>query len=151
MTTAQNVETLISSLEDAVKAAFAYFESNSEAEHRVGMWTPREVLCHMIYWHQATVEGMESVASGGDAHRIFASTDEMNARAVGRNAGQSMGALIEQAQGWQDKLATAARSMSDASAVVLVRGDGTELTAAQRLEHIATHWNGHIQELKDAE
>lgn len=151
MTTAQNIETLISSLGDSVKAAFDYIESNSEATHRVGLWTPREVLCHMIYWHQATTEGMESVASGGSPERVYASTDEMNARSVGRQSGQNVRNLLEQAQMWQDRLALAARSLPDANAIVLVRDDGTELSAAQRLEMIAKHWDGHIEELKAAQ
>ena len=149
MTTDQKIETLISSLDETVKTGLAYFESNADSEDRVGIWTPREVLCHMIYWHQATVEGMETVASGGEPHRIYASTDEMNARAVGRASGKSVPQLIEELRPLQERLVSAARSMSDPNTTVLIRGNGSELSAAQRLELITSHWNEHLKELRD--
>ena len=67
MVTEQNIDTLISSVEQTVQTAVAFFQANAESEARVvGIWTPREVLCHMIYWHQATLDGINSVAGGGD-------------------------------------------------------------------------------------
>ena len=40
-----------------------------------------------------------------------------------------------------------ARGLEDPDVTVLVRADGTELSAAQRLEGIAKHWIGHLEEL----
>jgi hypothetical protein len=146
--TEQNMETLISSVEDAVKSAVTFFEANAESESRIGLWTPREYLCHMIYWHQATIEGMTSVAAGGEALQIHSSTDEMNARAVGRQAGKDVGQLLELVAPIQESLVSAARALPDANAVVLINGSGSEMSGAQRLERIASHWNEHIQELQ---
>jgi hypothetical protein len=151
MTTDQKIDTLIKEVEDAVQESLSYFEGAAGSELRIDIWTPREVLCHMIYWHEATTEGMESVAAGGDPYRIYASTDEMNARAVGRASGKSVPQFIEQAQQLQDRLVSAARAMPDPNVTVLVRGDGSEATAVQRLERIANHWRKHIRELREAE
>lgn len=146
--TEQNIDTLISSVEEAVKSAVTFFEANAHSEERVGLWTPREFLCHMIYWHQATVEGITSVAGGGDPLHIHASTDEMNARSVGRQAGKDVGQLLDELHPIQESLVTAARSVADPNAAVMVNGSGSEMSTAQRLERIATHWNEHIAELK---
>lgn len=150
MVTEQNIEKLISSVEQAVQSAVAFFEANPDSEARLDLWTPREVLCHMIYWHQATLDGMTSVAAGGEALRIYASTDEMNARSVGRQAGQSVVQLIEQLNPIQEGLISAARSTPDANAVVLISGSGAEMSTVQRLERIANHWNEHLEEMKKA-
>ena len=147
MTTAQQIDTLVDSLQQAFDAGISYFSAEADSEARVDLWTPREVLCHMIYWHQATVEGIESVASGGEPHRIYASTDEMNARAVGRAAGRDVPQLIEEIVPLQERLADGASGLEDPDVTVLVRADGTELSAAQRLEGIAKHWLGHLEEL----
>ncbi len=147
MTTAQQTDTLAASLQQAFDAAISYFRAEADSEVRVDLWTPREVLCHMIYWHQATVDGIESVASGGEPHRIYASTDEMNARAVGRAAGQDVARLIEEIIPLQERLANGVRGLEDPDVTVLVRADGTELSAAQRLEGITKHWLGHLEEL----
>ena len=65
MTTENNLEAHISSVEQSVEAGLSYFEdAGAESKVKIDLWTPREVLVHMVYWHQATVEGMEAVTSG---------------------------------------------------------------------------------------
>src|SRR5206468_2025898 len=78
-----------------------------EARSKGEKWGPREVLCHLVWWHQATVEGMESVLSGGKPYRFYASIDEMNARAVGRLAGQDIAQLAELVRQLQARLVRA--------------------------------------------
>jgi hypothetical protein len=143
------MESLITALERSVEAGLVYFQGPGEqAKIKVGTWHPREVLCHLVWWHQATVEGMESVLSGGAPYRIYASVDEMNARAVGRLAGKDINQLAELVRQFQTRLVQAARQCSDPQATVLVFGDGSERSVQQRLETIASHWNEHVKELQ---
>jgi len=121
----------------------------------IGHWGPREVLCHLVWWHQATVEGMESVAKNGAPYRIAASVDEMNARAVGRMAGRDVNqpstygaSLVDLARQWQARLVQAVRTIPDPNTTVLVLGDGNGRSVQQRLETIAHHWSEHIKELQ---
>jgi hypothetical protein len=121
----------------------------------IGHWGPREVLCHLVWWHQVTVEGMESVAKGGAPFRIYASVDEMNARAVGRMAGRDVNqpgtygpSLVDSARQWQARLVQAVRTISDPNTTVLVMGDGSGRSVLQRLETIAHHWQEHVKELQ---
>ena len=89
MAAGQQIDDLIATLEQSVESGLAYFQGpGGQSKVMIGHWGPREVLCHLVWWHQATVEGMESVAKGGAPYRIYASVDEMNARAVGRMAGK---------------------------------------------------------------
>lgn len=149
MVTGQQLDALIGSAEEAVDAGLKYFSGPGESSTvRIDLWEPREVLCHLIFWHQASADGMESVAAGGEPYRVYASTDEMNARAVGRQAGKDMKDLVQQARDAQARLIAAARAMPDASATVLVRADGSSASAADRLETIARHWSAHVAELQ---
>jgi len=106
------------------------------------------VLCQLVWWHQATAEGMESVLSDGAPYRIYASVDEMNARAVGRLSGRSINQMVEMVHQYQARLIKAARALPDAQATVLVLGDGSEHSVQQRLETIAHHWDEHVKELQ---
>src|SRR5205823_1680770 len=91
-----HVDALFGELEQSVEAGLTYFQGpGGQARIKVGMWGPREVLCHLAWWHQATVEGMESVLAGSNPYRFYASVDEMNARAVGRLAGRDIAELAE--------------------------------------------------------
>ena len=152
MTTDQKIDGLIASVEEAVKAGLAYFEGpGANSSVKMDIWSPREVLCHLIYWHQAAAEGMESVTDGGDPLKIYASTDEMNARAVGRMAGVTMQRLIEDARRLQTRLIAAARVIPDLEATVLDRDEEGKQSARQRLGIIAHHWNEHLRELEELE
>jgi hypothetical protein len=143
------MENRITALEHSVEAGLAYFQGpGGQAKVRVGRWGPREVLCHLVWWHQATVEGTESVLSGGAPYRIYASVDEMNARAVGRLAGKNIEQLADLVRQLQARLVTAVRALPDAQTIVMVLGDGSERSVQQRLETIAHHWDEHIKELQ---
>lgn len=151
MPTSGQIDQLITALERSVGNGLAYFEGpGSTSQVKIGRWHAREVLCHLLWWHQATVEGIESVASGGAPYHIYASTDEMNARAVGRLSGRTISQMTASVRQWQARLVTAARTLANPGATVLIRGDGTELSAQQRLEAITHHWDEHVKELQSA-
>jgi hypothetical protein len=149
MATSGQLDQLITALESSVGNGLVYFEGpGGTSAAKIGRWHAREVLCHLVWWHQATVEGVESVASGGTPYHIYASTDEMNARAVGRLSGQGIPQMAAALRQWQARLIAAVRTLPDPNVTVLIRGDGTELSAKQRLETIAHHWDEHVKELQ---
>jgi hypothetical protein len=156
MAAGQQIDDLIATLERSVESGLAYFQGpGSQSKVKIGRWEPREVLCHLVWWHQATVEGMESVAKGGAPYRIYGSVDEMNARAVGRMAGKHINqadtygpSLVELARQWQARLVQAVRAIPDPNTIVLVMGDGSGRSVQQRLETMAQHWNEHVTELQ---
>ncbi len=150
MTTDVNIESLISDVEEVVARGIAYVQENAESEVKIGIWRPREVLCHWIYWHAVTAEGMETAAAGEGPHRIFAEVDDMNSRSVGRKSGVSVAWLVEEMEELQERLIAAARAMPDPNAVVVARGDGSEASGVQRLETIVSHWNEHLEEMAAA-
>jgi hypothetical protein len=91
---------------------------------------------------------MESVLSGGDPYRFYASVDEMNARAVGRLAGKNINQLADLVRQFQVRLGNAAQALPDPQATVLVFGDGSGRSVLQRLEDMAHHWDEHMKELQ---
>ena len=149
MEASRQIEALIRALEQSVEAGLTYFQGpGGQGRIKVGMWGPREVLCHLVWWHQATVEGMESVVAGGKPYRFYASVDEMNARAVGRLADRDIAQLAELVRQLQARLVKAARALPDLNATVLVTGDGSGRSVLQRLETIARHWSEHVHALE---
>ena len=156
MAAGQQIDDLIATLEQSVESGLAYFQGpGGQSKVMIGRWGQREVLCHLVWWHQATVEGMESVAKSGAPYRIDASVDHMNARAVGRLAGRDLNqpttygvSLVDLARQWQARLVQAVRTIPDLNTIILVMGDGSGRSVQQRLETIAHHWNEHVMELQ---
>lgn len=151
MTGIQRLEDLIAALGQAVEAGLAYFSGpGAESTVRIGEWGPREVLSHMIIWHQSSVEGMESVLAGGPPLRLLGGTDELNARAVEATEGQTMARIIGQIRHLQARLLAAVRALPDPSVTVLISANGLDSSALHRLEILANHWNEHLAELEAA-
>jgi hypothetical protein len=156
MAEGQQIDSLITALEQSVESGLAYFQGpGSQSKVKIGRYEPREFLCQLVWWHQATAEGMESVAAGGAPYRIYASVDEMNARAVARFAGKDIhqsgtygASLVDLARQWQARLVKAARALPDLSTTVLIMGDGSGRSVQQRLETIARHWSERVNELQ---
>ena len=156
MAEGQQIDSLITALEQSVESGLAYFQGpGSQSKVKIGRYGPREFLCQLVWWHQVTAEGMESVAAGGAPYRIYASVDEMNARAVGRFAGKDVNqsetygaSLVDLTRQWQARLVQAARALPDLNTTVLIMGDGSGRSAQQRLETIARHWSERVNELQ---
>ena len=139
-----NVEDLIDDVERVVAEGLAYFagldyESQPDVE-----W----VLRHMVFWHRASVEGMESVLAGGPPFRIPGTVDEMNARAGADTAGLTTAEIVEALRDLQARMVAAVRKFDDPEVTVVVLHDGTERPASQRLRMTAFHWKGHLSELR---
>jgi hypothetical protein len=149
MAASQQVKDGIATLERNVEAALAYMQGpDGQAKIKAGQWGPREMLCSLVWWHQATVEGMESVLSGGEPYRFYASVDEMNARAVGRLAGKNINQLADLVRQFQARLGKAAQALPDPQATVVVFGDGSGRSVLQRLETMAQQWDEHLKKLQ---
>jgi hypothetical protein len=156
MAAGQQIDDLIAALEQSVEAGLAYFQGpGSQSTVKVGRYEPRDILSQLLWWHQATVEGMESVEKGGAPYRVYASVDEMNARAVGRLAGRDINqpttygpSLVESVRQWQARLVKTARAIPDPNATVLVMGDGSGRSVLQRLETMARHWSEQVRDLQ---
>ena len=149
MAASQSIDELISGLEQSTEAGLGHFSRLWDEEKiKMGLYGQREALCKLMWWVQTTAEGMESVASGGVPYRIYASDEEMEARAVGRVAGQTVPQLADRTREVRARLAAAARNLPDLTATVLIHGNGTEASAQQRLEKITQEWNACAAELQ---
>ena len=146
MTTDHSIDELLAGLEEAVESGLAYL-GRPEAESRVpaGEWGIPELLAHMVFWHRSTVEGIESVLSGGDPYRLTGATDDLNAQAVEEMAGWGPARLIDEVRRLQARLVNAVRALPDPTVTVLVRAGGTESSGLDRLERIARHWREHLE------
>ena len=104
----------------------------------------------MIYWHQATTDGIESVASGGDPRQIEAESDEVNARIIESMSGKTVEELAREVREIQGRVPTAFHSIPDPSSTVFIGMNRAESSTNERLQMIAGRWQGHVEELKRA-
>lgn len=145
----QSIDALMTGLEQSVEAGLEHFSRLwDEGKIKMGKWGYRETLCERLWWTQATAEGIESVVSGGAPYRIYAPDEEMDARAVGRVAGQFVPQLADRAREARARLEAAARQLADLNAIVLIHGDGTEDSAQTCIKRLTEQWNASAAELQ---
>lgn len=149
MATDEGLAALLARLDRALDETLSWFQTWGDApDLRVDQWTPREVLAHLVFWHQVNLQGIASVVQGGPPHRLLASSDELNASAVASLAGKSSRELAAELRALHKELSAAAPSLPSLDAVERIQLDGTERTARQQLEVLEIHLREHLQELQ---
>lgn len=136
-------------LEQAVAEAADFCRQQGDKPAAEGApWGPREVLAHCLFWHERTCLNVEEVLAGRGVEALVRAVAEVNAEAVAEHRGQPMGTLVEQLLSLQRRLGAGLRALPDANAVVLIRADGTKLTALERPDVMARHIKSHLDELR---
>ena len=143
------IETLMDAINQSVHRGATYFEEEGvSSKIRIDIWEPREVLAHLIFWHELVVNAFDSNASNDGPVKIYASIDEMNARAVGRAANKSIKSMLIDIRNLNNRLNESAKQISDTSDIIIIFPDTIEESVQQVLELVSKHWDSHIAELK---
>ena len=128
-------ERLINTIDKSMEDGLALLEeiATDSPEARVGDWSARDVLCHMVYYHEVAVEGWEAIRRGGPPYRFDVHVDELNARIIAREAGKTTQELIAEIRRLHVLYLNEARIAPDLDAVGVVRWDDSTSTIRQRL------------------
>ena len=112
----------LAALDRTVRDALAYFEAMGPTPSAsAGAWGAGEVLCHFLFWHEVTIEGMQSVAHGGGPLRLQAAADELNAEAIARHRGMGLLDLTARLRVLQEELRWVVHSLPNMDVPVMIR------------------------------
>ncbi|MCE2494614.1 MAG: DinB family protein [Alphaproteobacteria bacterium] len=150
--TQTNLEEMITQMEQAVEEGLAYLEQASGGTSpQVDRWTAKEVLAHMVYWHRASLQGIESVSGGGPPFQVPSSSDVINDEIVADLSETSVSQMAEDLRDLQKRLSAAARLVPNLDDIVFIRVDGQSFSTRIRVETITNHWRDHVRELQAAD
>ena len=93
----------------------------------------------MIYWHQTTTDGIESVVSGGDPRQFESESDEVNDRNIEPISGKTVEELARKVREIQGRVPTAVHSIPDPSSTALICMSRAESSTNERLQVMAGH------------
>ena len=147
----QNLSDLIDSLERVVSETLGFFnDTGTNLDVKIEEWGYKEMLSHLVYWHRASLKGIQSVASGEGPFHIPESSDDMNSSIVKDLSGSSLSEITSELKNLQTLLATAAINIPDPETIVFVRANGESFSTLERLKHTASHWESHLKEFRTA-
>lgn len=72
----------VAGLDAAVEAVAVELETQPETRLTGGDWGPREVLCHLVYWHEYYVSVVHALATGRQPALMVGAFPEFNRQAV---------------------------------------------------------------------
>ena len=150
MSATTELEALLSMVDSTVNDVLEYFAGSGATNNaRIGNWGAWEIMAHLVFWHEATADGMESAARGYGPYTVLHETDATNEEAIKHSAGQGILELVSRAHDEQLRLKTAARQLHELDVVVMERPEAPDgMTSRQRLERILHHWQSHTDALK---
>ncbi len=152
LTTKEQTEALLIVFGATVDNVLAYFDGpGSTSRARVGEWGAKEALRHFIPWHEATIEGMESVARGGGMKVVTEPAHVINARVAEKHRGESFAQVCARLRALHERLEGAARKLTDLDVDVIKFSEGVSASARTRLERIPRHWAEHMAVLQSRE
>jgi len=135
-------------LEQAVAEAAGFLGRQEDRLAAAGApWGPKETLAHFLFWHERTCLNVEDVLAGKGVEPLGRPVADVNAEAVAAHREEAMATLVQQLWSLQRRLAAGLEALPDPQAVVLVRADGTKITALERPGVMARHIKSHLEEL----
>lgn len=85
--------------------SFIYFMNRLPEEHLAPAdWGPREVLVHLVFWHETYVSTIEALIAGRTPDLPEGTFAELNAQAVRQNAEVPIARLLERFRKAQSRL-----------------------------------------------
>ena len=93
----------------------------------------------MIYWHQTTTDGIESVVSGGDPRQFVAESGEVNDRIIESISGKTVEELAREVREIQGHVPKTVHSIPDPSSTALICMSRAESSTNERLQVMAGH------------
>lgn len=149
--TQTNLEKMIAEMEQAVEEGLAYLEdTGGSTSPQVDRWTAKEVLAHMVYWHRASLQGIESVSNGGPPFQVPDTSDVINDEIVDELSETSVSSMAEELRDLQKRLSAAVRTVPNIDDTVFIRVSGQTFSTRIRVETITNHWRDHVRELQEA-
>ncbi|HEY8415845.1 MAG TPA: DinB family protein [Thermaerobacter sp.] len=124
---------LLEKLDRTVDSFIAYIEGLPPEELAARAWGPREVLVHLVFWHETFVAALEALLDQREPRLPRGTFAELNAAAVKANAGVAVPELIRrfrEAQGRLTELVGRAARAGDRTLAIPVKAGSRPRTQA---------------------
>ncbi|MDD5469132.1 MAG: DinB family protein [Anaerolineales bacterium] len=138
-------------LTEAVEAFVAYMESLPPAQLGKSpdeRWWPREVLSHLVFWHEHYVQIAGAIVQGREPDLYRETFIVLNARAARQEQDTPIPELLRRFRDAQEKLATIAADERAPGLHWSFRQGSKSRRFDEDLDMIARHILGHVRQLR---
>ncbi len=141
----------IADLDEAIAAIAALYRrlpAEALTARPVNAWGPRELLCHLVFWHEQYATIAEALSAGAPPLLQPGTFRELNVRAVLENRDCTLDELLARLDGAQQRLAAIAHSSDEIPWSIAFKQGGTARPFPEALRLIAGHIRGHGEQVR---
>jgi hypothetical protein len=111
-------------------------------------WGPRQVLSHLVFWHETYVRQIEARQSGKGWLLPEGNFNELNARAVASLAAVGVPTLLARFRAANTRLCRLAGQPGAASALIQLKADSKAWPLGEFLVKVEAHIRTHGEEIR---
>jgi hypothetical protein len=111
-------------------------------------WGPREVLTHLVFWHETMVSTIEALLAGRTPDLPQGTFAEVNARAVASNRDVPVDRLLERFGAAQSQLERLATLDATRSLAIPVKEGSTLRSIGELITRVEAHIRNHEAKLR---
>jgi hypothetical protein len=137
----------VARLGESVEAFACALESMPETALTRAEWGPREILCHIVFWHETYARIAHAINTGQDPMPLVGTFPEFNRRSVIELGGVPITVLVARLRRAQRRFAVELLAMNSRSRMTIkigARGRGPLEFALKTDAHI----RGHLDEVR---
>lgn len=137
----------VARLGESVEAFACALESTPETRLTGGEWGPREMLCHIVFWHETYVRIAHAINAGQDRRPLVGTFPEFNRQSVIQLGDVPVTVLVARLRRAQQRFARELLAMSPSSRLTIKIGAAGRgpLELAHKTD---AHIRGHLDEVR---
>lgn len=139
---------LVDRLDRTVESFIAYIQGLPPQSLAPRAWGPREVLVHLVFWHETFVATIEALLDKREPELPRGTFAELNAAAVKANGGVAIPELIARFRAAQARLDELAARAGDRRLAIPVKAGSRPRTLEKLLWEIEAHVRNHEMKLR---
>jgi hypothetical protein len=124
-----------------------FIEELTEAKLQEQPWGPREVLAHLIYWHELCAAQAEAARDGRSSELPEGQFSDLNA--VAQNRDESLSEMLRRFREANDRLVSAATASPDI--VIQLKRGSKDWPLVELIPNLESHIRNHLRQLEKAQ
>ena len=141
------IATDLEKLQNTVDALCNYIETLSETAQAEQAWGPKEVLAHLVQYHESFADQASAIVTGNRVEALKGRFIDVNAQAVDASRGIPVKDLIQRFKEADTRLRDIAKMYDPTAIYLLLKQDSVQRTLADVITMVEHHIRSHHRQL----